>query len=192
MKTTYVLHDFNTCGIFQIYNCYVIERRLHTVLPGTFPAMLLMCLSPWDTSPTTCRVGMPWCKHRWLHQALRVVLNWVLACWSGGCYYDKLLLSFLHSSSWVLLFFLLHPLISWLLDCLNIWHKELLNYYSNIDIMAYVVSLFSVGTCISLRENIIVAMCRMGSKQDMNINLENYYYWWKNFENHHHLSIFKI
>ena len=96
MKTTYVLHDFNTCGIFQIYNCYVIERRLHTVLPGTFPAMLLMCLSPWDTSPTTCRVGMPWCKHRWLHQALRVVLNWVLACWSGGCYYDKLLLSFLH------------------------------------------------------------------------------------------------
>ena len=96
MKTTYVLHDFNTCGIFQIYNCYVIERRLHTVLPGTFPAMLLMCLSPWDTSPTTCRVGMPWCKHRWLHQAPRVVLNWVLACWSGGCYYDKLLLSFLH------------------------------------------------------------------------------------------------
>lgn len=78
MKTTYVLHDFNTCGISRYTTASVIERRLHTVLLGTFPAMLLMCLSPWDTSPTTCRVGMPWCKHRWLHQALRVVLNWVL------------------------------------------------------------------------------------------------------------------
>ena len=71
-----------------------------------------------------------------------------------------LLLLFLHSS-WVLLFFLLHLLISWLLDCLNILHKELLNYSSNIDIMACVVSLFSVGTCIKSH-----AECNCGHVQN--------------------------
>ena len=80
MKTTYVLHDFNTCGIFQIHNCYVTGRRLCRLSCLALSQQHCSCVwVPETIHPPTCRVGIPWCKPRRFHQALRVVLNWVFA-----------------------------------------------------------------------------------------------------------------
>lgn len=78
------------------YTATVIERRLHTVLLGTFPAMLLMCLSPWLPSPHHPELECHGVSTDGLAgpQSGPKLKYWPVEVES--CYYDKLLLSFLH------------------------------------------------------------------------------------------------
>ena len=71
---TWKQHMFCMILIHVEFSRYTTAMQLREDCTLSCLALSQQCCScvwvPETTHPPTCRIGMPWCKHRWLHQAL--------------------------------------------------------------------------------------------------------------------------
>ena len=72
------------------------EKTVQVVLPGTFPATMLMCVSPWDNPPTHLQSWNTMVQAQKASPGPQGGPKLSVCRWNGGYYYCKLFLSFLH------------------------------------------------------------------------------------------------
>ena len=72
------------------------EKTVQVVLPGTFPATMLMCVSPWDNLPTHLQSWNTMEQAQKASPGPQGGPKLSVCCWNGGYYYCKLFLSFFH------------------------------------------------------------------------------------------------
>ena len=72
------------------------EKTVQVVLPGTFPATMLMCVSPWDNPPTHLQSWNTMEQAQKASPGPQGGPKLSVCCWNGGYYYCKLFLSFFH------------------------------------------------------------------------------------------------
>ena len=72
------------------------EKTVQVVLPGTVPATMLMCVSPWDNPPTHLQRWNTMVQAQKASPGPQGGPKLSVCCWNGGYYYYKLFLSFFH------------------------------------------------------------------------------------------------